>query len=117
MPRLPRMALVLLLAATLATTAVLADPVSGAQLRRSTISASDPMDLFTQLWGFLARVWTKNGSQVDPSGGQTKNGSQVDPDGMQMKNGSMIEPDGNKLQTPPPATPHGDNGSQGDPNG
>jgi hypothetical protein len=117
MPRLPRMALVLLLAAILATTAALADPLWGVQSRRSTISSSDPMDFFAKFWGFLTHVWTKNGSQVDPDGVQTKNGSQVDPSGMQMKNGSMIEPDGSKLQTPPPATPNRDNGSDADPNG
>lgn len=117
MPRLSRMALVLLLAAILATTAALADPLDRVHLRRSAISASDPMDLLTQLWGFLARAWAKNGSQVDPYGVQTKNGHQVDPDGMQLKNGSQIDPSGSSLQTPPPVTPNRDNGSQVDPNG
>jgi hypothetical protein len=111
------MALVLLLASILATTAALADPLWDAQPRRSTISCSDLMDVFAQLWGFLTHVWNKNGSQVDPSGVQTKNGHQVDPDGMQMKNGSEVDPSGRTLQTPPPATPNRDNGSEMDPNG
>lgn len=117
MPRLSRMTLVFLLAANLATTAVLADPLWGAQPRRSVIAASAPMDLVSQLWNFLTRVWNKNGSQVDPSGVLTKNGSMVEPDGLQTKNGSMVEPNGGSLQTPAPVRPNGDNGSQADPNG
>lgn len=94
MPRLPRMALVLLLAAILATTAALADPLGRAQPRRSAISASAPSDLATQLWSFLIRVWTKNGSMVEPNGVPTKNGSQVDPSGVSTKNGSQVDPNG-----------------------
>jgi hypothetical protein len=117
MPRLPRIALVLLMAATLATTAVLADPLGRIQPRRSAISASTPSDLAAQLWSFLVRVWSKNGSQADPDGLPTKNGSQVDPSGVPTKNGSVAEPDGNRLQTSVPVTPNGDNGHQVDPNG
>jgi hypothetical protein len=106
MPRLLRMALVLLLAATLATSAVLAAPPQGAHPRRSAIVIPDATDFVSQLWRFLTRSWTKNGNQVDPSGSS-----------LQTKNGSMIEPDGSHLQTPPPATPNGDNGSQVDPDG
>jgi hypothetical protein len=48
MPRLSRMALVLLLAANLATTAVLAAPGPATQPRRSVIPASATMDLVSQ---------------------------------------------------------------------
>jgi hypothetical protein len=115
------MAFVLLLAATLATSAVLAAPPQGAQPRRSAIVIPDATDFVSQLWWFLSRGWIKNGSEVDPSGShfQAKNGGQADPDGhnLQTKNGSMAEPDGSHLQTSPPATPNGDNGHQVDPNG
>jgi hypothetical protein len=104
MSRSLRTILVLLLAATLATTAVLADPLRGAQPRRSAVAVSDPMDLAARLWSWLARVWGKNGSQADPDGVTTKNGHQVDPSG----NGS---------QSPAPVTANGDNGYQIDPNG
>ncbi len=85
MPRLSRMALVLLLAAILATTAASAHPIWGAQPRRSTTMTFAPMDLVAQVWSFLSRVWTKNGSQMDPSGLQTKNGSEMDPDGLKLQ--------------------------------
>jgi hypothetical protein len=130
MPRLSRIALVLLIAATLATTAALADPLGRAQPRRSTISASAPSDLAAQLWSFLVRIWSKNGSQAEPSGLPTKNGSQADPNGVPTKNGSMVEPDGlptknghqvdpsgGSLQAPVFVTPNGDNGHQVDPDG
>jgi hypothetical protein len=103
MPRLLRIALVLLLASILATTAVLADPFGGTQPRRSAIVASTPMDFIAQLWSFLNRVWSKNGSQVDPSGIQIKNRSQADPDGRSLPSTN--------------STTKGDNGSQADPNG
>lgn len=101
--RLSRMALVLLLAAILSTTAVLAAPGPGTQPRRSVISASAPIDLASQLWSFLIHGWSKNGHQIDPSGAPTKNGHQVDP------NGSSL--------TPIPAPPNQDNGHQVDPDG
>ncbi len=104
MPRLYRMALVLLLAAILTTTAVLAVPRPGAQPRQSLISASAPIDLASQLWSFLTRVWTKNGSEMDPNGVRTKNGSEMDPDG-------------HKLQILIPVTTNQDKGHQVDPNG
>jgi hypothetical protein len=110
------MALVLLLAAILSTTAVLAASGPGTQPRRSVI-ASVPIDLVSQLWGFLTRVWSKNGSEMDPSGVQTKNGSEVDPDGVRTKNGSEMDPDGHKLQILLPVTTNQDNGHQVDPNG
>ncbi len=106
MPRLLRMALVLLLAATLATSAVLAAPPQGAQPRRSAIVIPDATDFVSQLWRFLSRGWIKNGSQVDPSGSS-----------LQTKNGSEMDPDGRHLQAPAPATPNKDNGDQVDPNG
>jgi hypothetical protein len=99
--RLPRMALVLLLAAILSTTALLAASGPGTQPRRSVISASASIDLVSQLWSVLARVWSKNGSQVDPNGVPTKNGSQMDPDGR-------------TLPTSAPVTPNRDNGHQVD---
>jgi hypothetical protein len=117
MPRLPRMALVLLMAAILATTAALADPLGKAQTRRSAISASTPSDFAAQLWSFLSRAWAKNGSQVDPSGVPTKNGSMMEPNGVPAKNGSMVEPNGNSLQIPVSVTTNGDNGHQVDPDG
>lgn len=104
MSRSLRTILVLLLAATLATTAVLADPLRGAQPRRSAVAVSDPMDFAARLWSWLTRVGGKNGSQMDPSGATTKNGSQMDPNG-------------NSSQSPAPATANGDNGSQMDPDG
>ncbi len=104
MPRLPRMALVFLMAAILATTAALADPLGRAQPRRSAISASASSGLATQLWSFLIRAWTKNGSQVDPSG-------------VPIKNGSMVEPNGSSLQIPVSVLPNEDNGHQVDPDG
>ena len=105
MPRLLRMALVLLLASTLATSAVLAAPPQGAQPRRSAIVISDATDLVSQLWRFLTRGWIKNGSQADPSGSP-----------VQTKNGSEMDPSGSLLQTSPPAL-NKDNGGQVDPNG
>jgi hypothetical protein len=102
--RLPRMALVLLIAAILSTTAVLAASGPGMiQPRRSVIPASAPIGLVSQLWSFLARIWSKNGSEVDPSGMQTKNGSQVDPSGSSLApvlpatsggNGHQVDPSG-----------------------
>jgi hypothetical protein len=104
MSRSLRMILVLVLAATLATTAVLADPLRGAQPRRSAVAVADPMDFAARLWSWLARVWGQNGSQVGPNG-------------VTVKNGSMVEPNGGGLQSPAPVTANGDNGSQMDPNG
>ena len=104
MPRLSRMVFALLMAAILTTTATLADSRQGARPRRIEIAAATPMDLAARLWSLLARAWTKNGSQMDPSG-------------LPIKNGSMIEPNGNSLQTPVPAATNGDNGSQMDPDG
>jgi hypothetical protein len=106
MIRLPRTALVLLLIAILSTTAVLAAPGPGAQPRRSAISAFTPIDLVSQLWSFLSRVWSINGSEMV----QTKNGSEVDPDGMNNKNGSEVDPNGNKLQILVPVTTNQGNG-------
>ena len=104
MPRLSRMVFALLMAAILTTTATLADSRQGARPRRIEIAAAAPMDLTARLWSLLARAWTKNGSQVDPSG-------------LPVKNGSQADPDGNRLQTPVPAATNGDNGSQVDPDG
>ena len=117
MPRLSRMAFAVLLAAILTTTATLADPLWGAQPRRIEIAASTPTDLAARFWRFLVRGWTKNGSQMDPSGVPVKNGSQADPDGIPVKNGSMMEPNGSSLQIPVPMTTNGDNGHQVDPDG
>ncbi len=117
MPRLSRIALVLLMAATLATTAALADPLGRAQPRRSSISTSTPSDLAARLWSFLVRVWSKNGSMVEPDGLPTKNGSQADPSGVPTKNGHQVDPSGGSLQTPVFVTPNGDNGHQVDPDG
>ena len=101
MSRLSRIALVLLLAAILANTAVLANPLGGAQPRRNMTVAFAPMDLAARFWNLLTRMWNKNGSEMDPDGLQTKNGSEMDPSGA-------------KLQTSVPVTP--DNGSEMDPN-
>ena len=95
MPRPSRMVPVLLLAAILATPAVLANPVGEACPRPSVFLASGPMDSITQLWHLLVRVWRKNGWQIDPDRAQTKNGGQMDPDG-------------NKLHTPLPTVPNQD---------
>jgi hypothetical protein len=94
MPRLSRMVFALLMAAILTTTATLADSRQGARPRRIEIAAAAPMDLAARLWSLLAREWTKNGSQVDPSGLPVKNGSQADPNGLPVKNGSQMDPDG-----------------------
>jgi hypothetical protein len=115
--RLPRIALVLLLAAVLSTTAVLAASDPETQPRRSVISISTPIDLVCQLWSVLTRIWSKNGSEVDPDGIQIKNGSQTDPSGLPTKNGSQMDPDGRTLPTPAPVTPNRDNGHQVDPSG
>lgn len=103
MPRLPRIVLALLVVTILATTAALADPLGRGLPRRSPISASSPSDFAGQLWSFLIRAWTKNGSQAGLDGLPTKNGHQVDPSG-----GS---------QPPAHSTTNGDNGHQVDPNG
>lgn len=97
MPRLARITLALLLAATLASTAVLAAPPGGGQPRQSAAAALDAPDLLGYLWRFLARLWIKNGSEVDPSG-------------LQTKNGSVIEPNGSSLQVPIPMTANQGNG-------
>ena len=102
MPRPSRMASALLLAAILATPAVLANPLGEAHFQRSVILTSSPMGSIAQLWEFLVRVWRKNGPQIDPSGAQTKNGGQIDPSGEQTKNGPQIDPNGNSLQPPAP---------------
>jgi hypothetical protein len=101
--RLLRISLVLLLAASLSTTAVLAASGQEIQPRWSVISTSTPVDLVSQLWSFLTRIWSKNGSEMDPSGVRTKNGSDMDPNG-------------NKLQTPNAAPMNQGNGHQVGPN-
>ena len=85
MSRRLRMTLVLLLASTLATSAVLAKPL------RSAVAVSHPLDFAAWLRSLLAGVWGKNGSQMDPNGNSSQapasatadsdNGHQVDPDG------------------------------------
>jgi hypothetical protein len=103
MPRLLRMTLVLLLTASITTTAVMASPLSGVQFRRSDITAPFPRNVVAQAWRFLYELWFKNGSDVDP-------------DGVWAKNGSHVDPSGNPLP-PADSTTTGDNGAQGDPNG
>jgi hypothetical protein len=91
--RLSRMALFLLITSILSTTALLAAPGPGAaQPRRSVISASAPPDVVSQFWSFLTRIWSKNGSEVDPNGVRTKNGSQMDPDGRTMPTSAPVTP-------------------------
>ncbi len=104
MSRLPRMILVLVLAATLASPALLAAPPRGAQARGSVVAAPAPLDFMGWLWRWGSPVWGKNGSQADPNGVMTKNGS-------------MAEPDGHTLQSPTPATANMDTGHQVDPSG
>ena len=103
MPRLLRLALVLLLTASITTTAVLAAPLSGAQPRRSAVTAPSSMSLVAQVWRFLSGLWFKNGPDADPNGAWTKNGSDVDPSGRPLP--------------PPSSTTTSDNGHQVDPNG
>jgi hypothetical protein len=89
MTRWTRIALVFLLVAALATTAVPAAPLSGAGPGADRIVVSTPLDLLARAWDFLASLWSKNGCQVDPSGlclpdqgsGTTKNGCGADPNG------------------------------------
>ena len=89
MSRLPRLALAILIAATLLSTAALASPLPGAGPRRPAATASAPLDLFSQLWSFLTGFWTKNGCGADPNGLRTttptptsENGCGADPDGL-----------------------------------
>jgi hypothetical protein len=89
------MVLSLLLVATLATPAVLANPLGEAHPGRDLILASGPVESIAQLWHCLVRVWNKSGGQADPNGVQTKNGGQMDPNG-------------SSLQSPQPTTPNGD---------
>lgn len=104
MSRLLRMIVVLVLAATLASPALLAAPLRSPQVRGGAVGAPVSLDFVGWLWSWVSSVWGKNGSQADP-------------DGVQIKNGSMIEPDGNTLQSPAPATANADNGHQVDPDG
>ena len=90
MSRWLRMTLVLLLTASIAGSAALAVPLSGAHPRRSANTSPTSMSLVAQVWRFLSERWLKNGSQADP--------------------------DGNPLP-PPSSTTTGDNGSDVDPNG
>lgn len=100
-----RKALVVLVALLLATTAVSAEPRSGARPRPARTGAWSPMESFSGFWSVLASFWTKNGCQVDPDGRclPTKNGGQADPNGlclsgqcptMILDNGCSADPNG-----------------------
>jgi hypothetical protein len=117
-----RKASVVLVALFLATTAVSAEPRSGARARPARTVAFSPMESFSGFWSLLVSFWTKNGCQVDPNGSclpaaPTKNGCQVDPDGrcLLTKNGCSLDPNGRCL--PAATTTTLDNGCQIDPNG
>lgn len=101
MLRPSRMAPALLLVAILATPAVLANPLGEAHVQRSVILASGPMDSIARFWHLLARVWGRNGGQINPSGEQTKNGLQIDPSG-----NSLLPPAPNP-ESDPLTSPHG----------
>lgn len=107
LPRLPRMVLVLPLAAILATPAVLAAPHL---LRRPT--AASPTDLLTGLWSFLASAWSKNGCNVDPNGRCLPAVHSYS-----IENGCHVDPDGRCLPAPVSSTITADNGCHLDPNG
>ncbi len=104
MSRLPRMILVLVLAATLASPALLAAPSRGAQAHGRAVGAPASLDFVGWLWRVVSSVWGKNGSMGEPNRVMTKNGYQIDPNG-------------SSSQSPAPATANADNGSQADPDG
>lgn len=110
LPRLPRMVLLLPLAAILATPAVLAAPHPP---RHPAAAVASPADLLTSLWSFLASAWSKNGCNLDPDGRclpapasssttAGDNGCNVDPSGRCLPaaqlsttaNGCNVDPDG-----------------------
>jgi hypothetical protein len=120
-----RKALVLLVALTLATTAVSAAPRSQTTPQAARTVASVPVDFFVQLWNGLTGLWTKNGCSADPSGSclpsggstlPTKNGCSLDPDGrcLPVKNGCSLDPNGRCL---PGSSTAADNGCSLDPSG
>ena len=68
MARCSRILPAFLVALALATSAVLADPVSAARPRRSEIAALAPTDILARLWNLLSNLWSKNGCWIDPNG-------------------------------------------------
>jgi hypothetical protein len=98
MTRSSRKALVVLVAFLLATTAVSAEPHSGARAHSARIVGLSSVESFSGFWSVLASFWTKNGCSVDPSGSclPAKNGCQIDPSGscLPAKNGCSVDPDG-----------------------
>jgi hypothetical protein len=114
MTRLSRIALALLVALALATTAVSAVPPSAAAPRTSRMADAAPMDFFVRLWSLLTSAWSKNGCQVDPSGRCLPDTGSVMTTG---DNGCGIDPDGHCLPGTGSATATGDNGCHVDPDG
>jgi hypothetical protein len=91
MPRRSRLALALLLATALVTTAALADGPFPRNFRLSAVEAPAPTNVLARLWSFVARLWSKNGCSGDPHG--------------------------HCLPATGSATTSGDNGCSGDPDG
>ncbi len=103
MPRLVRLALVFVLAATLAVPVLSAAPAAGAEPRPG---------LLVSLWSLLTGLWSDNGCEVDPSGRcLVSQGAAATGD-----NGCSADPDGHCLAGQGTATTS-DNGCEADPNG
>jgi len=110
MARCSRILPAFLIALALATSTVLADPVSAARPRRSEMVTLAPTDVVARLWTLLSSFWSKNGCEVDPNGHCKSAAGSATAIG---DNGCGIDPSGHCL----PATMTGDNGCWIDPNG
>jgi len=86
-----RIAPAFLFAVVLATSAVLADPVSAVKPQRIERVAWAPTRVLARFWSFLGSVWSKNGCEVDPSGRCTSSTGSVTTTG---DNGCGADPNG-----------------------